>query len=99
MWQRTLFAVFGVNVESVTAIVSVFMFGLGIGALAGGVLSKRYPEHLPYLFVACELLIGGFGLVSLPVIRAVGEGVAHDGLLTTFLTAFLLLCFPTLLMG
>ena len=99
VWQRTLFAVFGVNVESVTVIVSVFMFGLGIGALAGGVLSKRYPAHLPYLFVTCELLIGGFGLVSLPVIRAGGGGMVHYGLLSTFLTTFLLLCFPTLLMG
>jgi len=99
VWQRALFAVFGVNVESVTVIVSVFMFGLGIGALTGGVLSKRYPAHLPYLFVTCEILIGGFGLVSLTVIRAVGGGVAHYGLLSTFLTTFLLLCFPTLLMG
>src|SRR5439155_5693345 len=29
VWQRVLFAAFGVNIESVTVIVSIFMFGLG----------------------------------------------------------------------
>ena len=36
VWQRVLFTTFGINSEAVTVIVSVFMFGLGIGALAGG---------------------------------------------------------------
>jgi hypothetical protein len=31
MWQRMLFTLFGVDLESITIIVSVFMFGLGIG--------------------------------------------------------------------
>ena len=33
VWQRILFATFGINIESVTIIVSLFMFGLGLGAL------------------------------------------------------------------
>ena len=40
-WQRLLFQAFGVDIESVTIIVSTFMLGLGLGALAGGQLSDR----------------------------------------------------------
>ena len=36
VWQRLLFTLFGVNIESVTLIVSIFMFGLGVGAIVGG---------------------------------------------------------------
>ena len=31
-WQRILFTAFGVDLESITIIISVFMAGLGIGA-------------------------------------------------------------------
>src|SRR5450756_915806 len=41
VWQRALFTIYGVNIESVTVIVTVFMLGLGLGSLAGGWLSKR----------------------------------------------------------
>ena len=40
-WQRALFRIFGVNIESVTVVVTAFMLGLGIGSLAGGWLSKH----------------------------------------------------------
>ncbi len=32
-WQRLLFAIFGVDTDSVAVIVSVFMLGLGLGVL------------------------------------------------------------------
>ena len=99
VWQRTLFAVFGVNIESVTVIVSVFMFGLGVGALVGGQLSERFAGRLPYLFMVCELMIGVFGVVSLWLIEGVGEATQGVGLLAVFLTTFILLCVPTILMG
>lgn len=99
VWQRTLFAVFGVNIESVTVIVSVFMFGLGIGALVGGQLSERFVGRLPYLFMVCELMIGLFGLVSLWLIHGVGEATQGLGLAAVFVTTFALLCVPTILMG
>ena len=38
VWERVLFAAFGVNIESITIVVSLFMFGLGLGSLAGGML-------------------------------------------------------------
>ena len=40
-WQRQLFLIFGVNIESVTIVVTAFMLGLGLGSLAGGWLSDR----------------------------------------------------------
>jgi hypothetical protein len=36
VWQRALFTIYGVNVESVTVIVTIFMIGLGLGSLAAG---------------------------------------------------------------
>ena len=33
VWQRALFTIFGVNVESVMVVVSAFMLGLGLGAV------------------------------------------------------------------
>lgn len=99
VWQRTLFAVFGVNIESVTVIVSVFMFGLGVGALVGGQLSERFSGQLPYLFMACELMIGVFGLGSLWLIESVGVATQGLGLVAVFLITFALLCVPTILMG
>jgi len=99
VWQRTLFAVFGVNIESVTVIVSVFMFGLGVGALVGGQLSEKFVGRLPYLFMICELMIGLFGVGSLWLIESVGAATQGFGLLAVFLTTFVLLCVPTILMG
>ena len=36
VWQRSLFTIYGINVESVTVIVTAFMLGLGLGSLVGG---------------------------------------------------------------
>src|SRR5579871_5571519 len=36
VWQRSLFAIYGVNVQSVTIVVTAFMLGLGLGSLGGG---------------------------------------------------------------
>src|SRR5437588_9963369 len=70
VWQRVLFTALGVNMESVTIIVSVFMFGLGVGSLVGGALSRRFPRRLPQLFLLCEVAIGAFGVISLPLMKA-----------------------------
>ncbi len=45
-WQRVLFATFGIDMESVTLVVSVFMFGLGIGSIIGGIVSERFPGNV-----------------------------------------------------
>src|ERR1700693_5864114 len=71
-WQRALFRIFGVNIESVTVVVTAFMLGLGLGSLAGGWLSKR-PGIPPLpLLAVIELLTGAFGFVSLTIFDKVG---------------------------
>lgn len=99
VWQRTLFAAFGINSESVTVIVSVFMFGLGIGALAGGYLQQRWPRHLLRLFVGLEVGIGAFGLVSLQLIHLVSSAAGGTSTGALVLWVYLILALPTLMMG
>lgn len=98
-WQRVLFASFGVNIESVTLVVTIFMFGLGVGSVLGGALSKRYPQALPRLFLLCEVVVGCFGIISLPLIRGVGAVMVHSSLPVTALVISGLLAVPTLMMG
>jgi spermidine synthase len=98
VWQRILFSQFGVNSESVTAIVSVFMAGLGIGALAGGWLQRLFPRRLLEIFVGLEVGIGLFGLASVRLI----EAVSPTGALTVpdlIVRVYAVLVVPTLLMG
>jgi len=99
VWQRVLFAAFGVNIESVTVTVSLFMFGLGIGSLVGGQLSRSFPRHAPHLFLACEMGIGMFGLVSISLINKVSEATLHGSLSTISLAIYALLSLPTICMG
>jgi spermidine synthase len=98
-WQRVLFSAFGVNIESVTLVVVIFMFGLGLGSLLGGAVSKRYPTRLPHFFLLCETVTGLFGLISLPLIRLVADRTIHLETLGIALSIFALLAVPTLLMG
>lgn len=99
VWQRTLFTLFGANIESVTLVVTVFMLGLGLGSLAGGTLSSRAGLRLLAAFGAVEVCIGGFGAVSLQLFHGVASYTAGKSLLTTGTVAFALLLIPTLLMG
>lgn len=49
-WQRLLFVMVGVDIESVTIIVSTFMLGLGLGAVLGGWLADRWPTRILLAF-------------------------------------------------
>lgn len=98
IWQRILFATFGINIESVTIIVSLFMFGLGIGALLGAKL-QRFPQKLLFLFVAFEIAIGFFGLASKPLIDWLGGLPAIDSLWMIAAATYAIFAIPTLLMG
>lgn len=99
VWQRALFTVYGVNVESVTVIVTIFMLGLGLGSLAGGRLSTWHRFPALGLFGLIELSIGVFGSVSLPLIHWTGRYTAGSSLWMTGTASFFLLLLPTLLMG
>jgi spermidine synthase len=99
VWQRTLFTLFGTNIESVTIVVTVFMLGLGLGSLAGGAVSARKGIRLLAVFGAVELSIGAFGATSLWLFHRVASFTAGASLATTGFVAFALLLIPTLLMG
>lgn len=99
VWQRVLFRSFGINSESVTVIVSVFMFGLGVGALAGGYLQKRYPARLLRLFLVLESGIGLFGLVSLEFIDFASQTPPGGSTTALVLRVYAVLAVPTMLMG
>src|ERR1700720_1731808 len=98
-WQRALFRIFGVNIESVTIVVTAFMLGLGLGSLAGGWLSKRRGIPLLPLLAVIELMTGAFGLVSLEIFDRVGELTIDLPLMVTAAASLALVIVPTLLMG
>jgi predicted membrane-bound spermidine synthase len=98
VWQRSLFALFGIDSESVTIIVTVFMVGMGLGSLAGGALSRRAGPALAW-FAAAEAGIGLFGLGSLALFRWAQAATLSWSPAGIALALFLLLLVPTLLMG
>jgi len=103
IWQRILAIFSGLHIYSVTMIVTAFMAGLGFGSLLGGRLADRITRRSAVLiFGACELLIGLFALLS-PWLyydvayHRLGFLIAYPMVLP--LIHFVLLLFPTLLMG
>ena len=99
VWQRSLYAIYGINIESVTMVVTAFMLGLGLGSLAGGTISKNPKRPALLLFSIVELGIGLFGVFSLPLFHAVGRFTLAMPPLATGVVTFLLVLVPTLLMG
>lgn len=99
VWQRALYAIYGINIESVTMVVTAFMLGLGLGSLAGGEVSKDAKRPVLLMFSLVELGIGLFGAVSLAVFHAVGKVTLDMSPVGTFFVTFLLVLVPTLLMG
>ncbi len=96
VWQRQLFLVFGIDMTSVTLIVSIFMFGLGIGGILGGQLADSYRARCISLFCLFEALIGIFGLCS-PLLLGLLGGA--DSMLMVVAKTSVLLLLPTILMG
>jgi len=98
-WERVLYAIFGVNSEAITVLVTAFLLGLGIGSITGGWISKRPGcSHLLW-FAAAELSVGVFGAISIPFYHAVGDATLGMDRGSTALVTFLLVLAPTLLMG
>jgi len=98
-WQRLLFTGFGVDLTSITVIVSVFMAGLGIGAFFGGRIADKFSKNIIILFCLIEFGIGCFGLLSHHLILNLQDILIHANLVMTALGSFILLLFPTFLMG
>jgi spermidine synthase len=99
VWQRSLFAIYGINIEAVTVVVTGFMVGLGVGSLVGGAVSKDPRRPALALFGGVELAIGAFGVASLRLFRWVGERTLELPFASTALVTFLVVLVPTLLMG
>lgn len=98
-WQRMLFTRFGVDLDSITVIVSVFMLGLGMGGLLGGVLADKHTKTLLMLYICIELAIAIFGFFSPHFIGLVDRVAIHSNEFVTAISCFIILIFPTLLMG
>ena len=98
-WQRTLFGWFGVDLDSVSVIVAIFMLGLGGGALIGGWLADRFTDHRILVFALIEWTIGAFGFGSLSFMDWIGvlfSGASLHGLIAL---TFLVFAIPTFAMG
>ncbi|SFC29329.1 hypothetical protein SAMN05216344_11349 [Polaromonas sp. OV174] len=102
-WQRALYAVIGVDMDSITIIVSVFMLGIGIGGMLGGWLSDRYPQRRLRLYGWIELSVALYGGLSLwllqrlEVLLASGPWSASG--VASAVACFVFLAIPTVLMG
>src|SRR5215470_9263644 len=99
VWQRTLFAIYGINSQSVAVIVTAFMLGLGAGSLVGGWLSSRFPKHGTFFFAIAELGVAIFGLCSLRIFHWASVYTAGANLGSVIIFSLCLLLVPTVLMG
>ncbi|MBZ5595686.1 MAG: fused MFS/spermidine synthase [Acidobacteriia bacterium] len=98
VWQRALFAIYGVNIESVTVVVSAFMLGLGLGSVVGGWLSQRNTPLL-VIFALMEFSVALFGVISLGLFRWVASFTAGAPTIETGVITLGLILAPTILMG
>lgn len=98
-WQRALFGWYGVDLDSVSAIVSIFMLGLGVGALIGGWLADRFPARRIMLFSVIEALIAVFGFFSLEIIDGAGAALYNLPLPWIVAITFAVFLIPTCAMG
>jgi predicted membrane-bound spermidine synthase len=98
VWQRLLTVHYGVGAVSITLIVTVYMLGLGLGAVLGGLIAVRVHRRLAaYLLI--ELALGAFGLASLDLLGWIGSHTAGSDYPVALWFMFLFLCVPTMLMG
>jgi predicted membrane-bound spermidine synthase len=98
VWQRLLTLHYGVGAIAITLIVSVYMFGLGVGALIGGYLAERIRRKVLLYFIV-EAMLGLFGLGSLSFLDVLGRYTAGTSYTVSLLCMVLFLSLPTLLMG
>src|SRR5215467_12189631 len=98
-WQRALFGWYGVDLDSVSVIVSVFMLGLGVGAFIGGWLADRFNEQRVFVFSLIELTIAVFGFFSLGIIDSIGAFFPADSIPRLVVLTFVVFVVPTCAMG
>lgn len=97
-WQRLLSVYYGVGPISTAIVVSVFMLGLGAGALIGGRLAAGVRRPI-VIYLLVESGIGLFGLASMPLLAWVGSHTAGSDYWLTLVCIAGFLLLPTILMG
>jgi spermidine synthase len=108
VWSRMLALHLGGSAEAVTAVVTAYMGGLGLGSLVAARIARRVARPLK-LYALLEIAVAAFALLS-PLLLRAPEGLyrlAHDyeevarGLpfAVRFATSLLLLMVPTFAMG
>lgn len=99
-WQRSLYGVIGVDIDSVTIIVSVFMLGIGFGGMLGGAIADLAPKRRVQIYSVAEFSIALYGFFSLSILGGMGSWLSgvSGGVLVSCMS-FLFLVFPTVLMG
>ena len=101
-WQRAFYSIIGVDIDSVTVVVSAFMLGIGLGGMAGGWLADRYPAKRIHLFAVAELTIAAYGAATISLLPWLDSHLLHTAWSTLGARAalsFAVLALPTTLMG
>ena len=102
VWQRVISLHGGVDLSSITIVVSAFLAGLGVGSILGGVLADRLgPRRSLLAFAVANAVIGAFAWFSVWLFYDLYRSVAPslDDAVTSFAFHFALLLVPTTLMG
>lgn len=100
-WQRSLYGIIGVDIDSITIIVSVFMLGIGFGGMLGGWIADLAPKRRIQIYAVAEFSIALYGFASLFLIDWIGDWLtaAGGGSFNTGVSSLLFLILPTTLMG
>jgi spermidine synthase len=108
LWLRRLALVFGVTAYAASTVLAAFMTGLALGSMLAGPLLRRVGRPL-LVFGVAEILVGLSALATPFELDAAAfvyerlHRVASEGLgaltLARFLTSFVVLLLPTVLMG
>lgn len=98
-WQRVLGIYYGVGAVSSAIVISIFMLGLGLGSLFATPLMAKFRLSPIAAYILIELMIGIFGIISLPVLGYLGKATAGADYINVVVYTSTFLFVPTLLMG
>ena len=100
VWQRYLFTGLGVDIDSVTLIVSTFMFGIGIGGAIGGWLADRWANKRLVAYAIAEFTLALFGFLS-PWIFSWIQSASTSGwsYWSVSVVSVVIIAIPTIVMG
>ena len=99
VWQRAFTLYYGVGAISTSIVVSVFLFGLGVGAYLGGRLAERMGRWRLITYVGLEAALALMGALSMNVLAAVTPALSHASYTEGFAIIAALIALPTILMG